>query len=123
MSESLYRKNQEAELDEEFRTGQPFGLIRVGKTRLFWRKNLRWRCLPICEVERAYRRIEEVNGKTGCCSNDFSIHKLILVLKNGEKKEVLIGDSLYRREPERLMEAMQQQWTQLIYGKETEAHA
>lgn len=115
---STYQKGHSARLDEEFEQSRPFGRIRVGNDHLFWKKTFRWNLLPLSDVLRAYRRIEEVRGKTGCCSNDFSIHKLILLLTNGERLELLIGDSLYRHEPERLIEEMQRQWPQIAYGKE-----
>lgn len=113
-----YKKGVYPWLDEEFAAAQPFGKLRLGKNGIFSRRGLRWSYIPVSLIARAYRRIEEVNGKTGCCSNDFSIHKLMLVKTDGELLPLLIGDSLYRHEPEKLMEAMQSQWPALAYGKE-----
>lgn len=117
MSEKRYQKGRSQELDAELAAAQSFGKIKVGQTVLFWRKTLRWFYIPAAELERVYRRVEEVRGKTGCCSNDFSIHRLMLVTKSGEEISVLIGDSLYRHEPERLMELMQSRWDTISYGK------
>lgn len=117
MSEMVYHKGVLSELDEEFAQSQPFGRIRVGQKHLFWKQTLRWYFLTIDQVERLYRRIEEVNGKTGCCSNDFSIHRLMVVKKGGEVLSLLIGDSLYRHEPERLMDAISQRFPHLAFGK------
>lgn len=101
-----YQKSANPALDAEFQTAPRFGKVKVGPTHIFWKKLLQWEALDRSEVERFYRRVEEVVGQTGCCSNDFSIHKLMASLKTGETLEILIGDSLYRHEPERLMEAL-----------------
>ncbi|MCQ2442767.1 MAG: hypothetical protein MJ077_06575 [Oscillospiraceae bacterium] len=122
MKRFIYQKGICADLDKEWKQSQPFGHIRVGTEHLFWKRHFRWYGVSSEAITRAYRRVEEVNGKTGCCSNDFSIHHLILCLRDGQCLELLIGDSLYRHEPEHLIEAMKKNWPQLIYGKEKKSN-
>lgn len=118
MSNFIYQKGASPTLDAAFSRSQPFGKLRVSDSTLFWKQLLRWHALPVSDLQRVYRRVEEVHGTTGCCSNDFSIHRLVVVRKNGEELPLLIGDSLYRHEPERLMEFIRQHWSGVAIGKE-----
>ena len=113
-----YKKNEDIQLTEEFRNAALFGKIKVGTRHLFWKKMLGWNYLELSEVERIYRRIEEVNGKTSCCSTDFSMHSLILTGLDGRTLTISIGDSLFRREPERLMEELKKRFPEIAYGIE-----
>ena len=110
-----YKKGMSAELDRDFEEAAPYAKVKVGQKNLYWRGFLRWSYMPMEEVTRIYRRIEEVKGRTGCCSNDFSVHKLIVENRDGESMEVLIGESLYRQEPERLMEKLKEIHPQITY--------
>ena len=112
-----YKKNTDAALDADFEAAAPFGKVKVGQHALYWKAVLRWRYARFAEIRRIYRRVEEVRGKTGCCSNDFSVHKLVLTDRDGNKQEVLIGESLYRHEPERLMEYLAEKHPEISYGK------
>lgn len=119
MSERMdYKKGQDPAADSDFDAAAPFGKVRVGTVNLYCKGILRWSYLPMEEVVRIYRRMEEVRGKTGCCSNDFSIHTLIVVTKDGTKHEMKIGDGLYRHEPERLMDELKARHPQICYEKE-----
>lgn len=117
MKDYIYQKRQNAGMDEDFHQSMQYGKIKLGQEYLFWRKNLKWNVIPLSEVERAYRRIEEVTARTCCASSDFSIHKLLLILKDGTKLELLIGDDLHRREPERLMEQLRGTRPEIACGK------
>lgn len=99
-----YKKKISAELDREFQEARQLGLVKVGSVNLFWRNKLRWFYLPAAEITQAYRRIEQVESHTSCCETDFSIHRLILMLKDGTELVVFIGESMYRHEPEMLMD-------------------
>ena len=100
----IYRKNINTALDVEYKEAEPFGNIKLGKTHIFCKKLIKTMYVDIASVTRAYRRIEEAKGRTGCCSNDFSIHFLMLETGNGETLKLKIGEALYRHEPEALME-------------------
>lgn len=101
-----YKKNTDAILDEEFKNAEPFGNIRLGKNHIFAKKIIRWSYVSLSDVGRAWRRIEEVKGRTGCCSNDFSRHFLMLLMNSGETLKLKIGEEMYRHEPEALMEKL-----------------
>lgn len=113
-----YNKGQDARIDNDFNTAEPYAKVKVGDEFIFWKTFLRWKYLPFASIKRAYRRVEEVNGRTGCCSNDFSVHTLIVITEDSQEIEIKIGEGLYRHEPERLIEAISRKHPSVIIGKE-----
>ena len=111
-----YKKGADAAMDAAFASGAPYGKIKVADELLFARKGICWRAIRRADIAQAYRRVQEVRGRTCCCTNDFSIHHLIVLLQDGSKEELLIGEGLYRHEPERLLEEMQRRWPEVAYG-------
>ena len=114
----IYKKNLDAALDAEYRASEPFGSIRLGDRHIFCRKVLKTQLVDISTVTRAYRRIEEAKGRTGCCSNDFSSHFLMLETASGETLKLKIGEALYRHEPEALMERFKTLYPSIPVGFE-----
>lgn len=117
MKDYSYQKRQNAGMDNDFQQSMQYGKIKLGQEYLFWRKNLKWNVISLSDIQRAYRRVEEVTARTCCASSDFSIHKLLLTLKNGSILELMIGDDFHRREPERLMEQLHSTRPEIILGK------
>lgn len=113
-----YKKGQDPAVDRDYEAAAPFARIRVGDKFLFYKGLLKWNYISLTEAVRIYRRMEEVRGKTGCCSNDFSIHTLIVALKTGDVMEIKIGEGLYRHEPELLMEELKKRHPAILYAKE-----
>ena len=113
----IYRRNTDPTADADFAAARVFGKVRLGTESLFWRRGLRAYRLPLKEIRRAWRRVEEVRAKTGCCSNDFSAHFLMLRLADGTEEKIKIGEALYRHEPEALMEQLKAQCPDLPIGK------
>lgn len=103
-----YRKGADKALDNEFSAALPYGNIRLGSSCIFARRMLRWKYIPYSRVKQAWRRIEEAKGRTGCCSNDFSSHFLMLLTVEGETLKLKIGDEMYRHEPEALIEKLRE---------------
>jgi len=99
-----YIKDKDTLLDADFAAAEPFGNIKLGREAVFCRRLLRWSYVPISGIKRAWRRMEEAKGRTGCCSNDFSSHFLMLETADGEVVKLKIGEEMYRHEPEALME-------------------
>jgi len=114
----IHRKTDEALFQQE-QAGRHLGNMTVGTDHLFWKKGLSRYAMPYSDIRRYWRRIEQVNGKTGCCSNDFSMHFLI-VRTDEEELKLSIGDSLYRQEPEQLMEALAELLPDVPSGKPQE---
>ena len=101
----------------EYSTGERISGITIGSEHIFWRKGLHLYALPLNTIVRFWRRLEEVSSKTGCCSNDFSVHTLVVLDRGGEVHEMKIGEGLYRHEPERLLERLSQKLPEAVIGK------
>lgn len=112
-----YRKGENQALDAAFRSAEQYGSVRIGRDFLFCRKIVKWDYIDLERIDRAWRRIEEVRAKTGCCSNDFSRHFLKLLTNSGEEITLKIGEALYRHEPEMLIEAIQRIRPEIAIGK------
>ena len=58
--------------------------IKLNEQNLEYRKGFKWIALSYEEVEKAYLRIEEVNGTLCCGRANFDMYFLMLRLKGGE---------------------------------------
>lgn len=112
-----YHHGKDAALDTEFADAAPYGKVKLGKTVIFWKVTLRWFYLPLNLVQRAYRRVEEVNAKMCCGRANFDIQKLMLVLDEETTLELLISEG--QAEPAvKLYKVLQETHPELKYGKE-----
>lgn len=112
----LYTRSVDDELDQEFRQGIAKGKVKLGENTIFWKKGLRWYVVKIDQVERVYRRVEEVKSKLCCGSANFDIQKLMLQLKDSEELAVLISEGDVKV-AESLYKLLQEKHPQLEYGK------
>lgn len=117
------KKAENPELYEQSRNKTAYGKIIPGDSHVFCRQGLRLYAVPYQDIAVWWRRIEEVASRVGCCSNDFSIHKLVLRLSDGSELMLKIGEGLYRQEPERLMEALHAICPHIPTGKPREEQA
>lgn len=116
MKDFLYQKQINTALDNEFQQAAKYGKVKLGNDSIFWKKGLKWYVVPLDDVERAYRRVEEVNAKMCCGRADFDIQKLVLLLKDGAQLELLIGDAM-PKEAERLFERLKAARPDMLFGK------
>lgn len=113
-----YKKGTDIIADRDFKETGAYGKVKAGNEFLFWKEILNWNYVPFNEIERVYRRVEDVSSRTGCCSNDFSVHTLVMVKKDGSIIEAKIGEGLYRHEPEKLIEEIRDMHPEILIGKE-----
>lgn len=112
-----YRKHENEAMDRAFDGGVQYSHIRLGGHWLFCRKGFAWHVIDAERIVRAWRRVEEVTSRVACCSNDFSIHRLIVTGEDGAPQSLLIGEGLYRHEPELLLEDLHARWPHIAIGK------
>lgn len=112
----LYTRGVDEVLDREFEQGVAKGKVKLGENTIFWKKGLRWYGVKIEQVERIYRRVEEVKSKLCCGSANFDIQKLMLQLKGGGELAVLISEGDVKA-AESLYKLLQEKHPQLQYGK------
>ena len=112
----LYTKGSDAAMDSEFSAAPAFRKIRVGSRHLFWKSGLRWYCIPLADLQRIYRRVEQIVGRLCCGGRTFVIEWLVLVLSDGSELVVHIGDDV-KKDAEALMVHLQNTHPQIQYGK------
>ena len=112
----VYTKGMDAALDAEFSEKKVYGKIKPGRSVIFWRSGLRWCVLPVADIQRIYRQREGVIRKMCCGGKSFFIERLVMILQNGEKLVVHIGDDL-PKEAEALFVRLQELHPHIRYGK------
>jgi len=114
--EFIYKRGSLTEVDLDFDGAKAYMRVKLGQSYIFWKKGLKWNAIAIKDVERAFRRVEEVKTKVCCGPANFDIERLILVLKNQETLDIRIGDGT-KREAEELYANLKEQHPELQYGK------
>lgn len=112
----IYTKGNDPVLDGEFEETKAFAKVRPGKTMLFWRNGLRRYAVPMGDIQRIYRRIEQVVGRLCCGGRTFVIEWLVLVLHDGSEVVIHVGDEV-KKQAEELLEALKVMHPGIQYGK------
>lgn len=116
MKDYTYKKGQNEFLDLEFKTSAEYGKVKIADKTIFWKKGLKWYCVSLSSVKRAFRRVEAVNTKMCCGNVNFDIQKLILILEDDTELELLIGEGTVR-EAEVLFEKLKEKDSKIQFGK------
>ena len=74
-----YTKGSDAGLDRDFAEAEARVKVKPGKQAIFRKSGLRWRRLPVSEIQRVFRRVEPFYGKLYCGGRSFFIERLVLV--------------------------------------------
>jgi len=113
-----YKKKENQALDIAFKNAASYGFkIKFCENAIFFRKGLHWEFLLPEEIDRIYRRVEEVISHTSCCAENMDIQKFIVVLKSGEKITIHVCDGEPRL-AEKLFDLIQNTWTEINYSRE-----
>jgi len=111
-----YSKGMDPALDAEFAAAKAYGKVKPGETMIFWKSGLRWCHLPVANIQRIFRQREGVIRKMCCGGKSFFIERLVLILHNGEKLVVHIGDDL-SKDAEALLAHLKELHPHIQYGK------
>ncbi len=80
---------QSAELTADYEGAQKFDAVRVGKLGVYYRSGLKTVFLAYPTLERAFIRIQEVNGRMCCGNTTFAYYRLVLIRGGKEYAEVM----------------------------------
>lgn len=112
-----YTKGTDPNIDKEYKSSALHGMkVKLSENILFYRKMFHWEYLKRDEIQRIYRKIEEVLSHTSCCAENVDIERLIVTTKSGEVVDIHVCDG-ERRTAERLYSDLQQ-WNEIAFGKE-----
>lgn len=111
-----YHRGEDSDIDLEWKEAPFYGKVKLGQQHIFWKKGFHWFVAELAAVQRAYRRVEEVNSKMCCGNVNFDIQKLVLLLREDVCLEILIGDGI-PKEAEALYKKLKDENPQIQYGK------
>ena len=101
----------------EYEQALPFGNVRLGEKRLFWKNGLRLCCLELDSVRRVWRQEENVYGKLCCGGRSYVIHRLVLQMDDGKELAIHIGDDA-KAAAEALLCTIGKRFSHIAIGKE-----
>lgn len=77
-------KIKDAKLNSDYESAPSFEKLRVGKLGVYFPEGLRMHAIPFEDIDRAFIRIHEVNGKMCCGTTVFQYFRM--VFKKGDKE-------------------------------------
>ena len=101
----------------EYDHALPFGNVRLGVKRLFWKQGMKLCHLELDTVRRVWRQEENVYGRLCCGGRSYVIHRLVLKLQDGKELTLHIGDDA-RADAEGLLAVIAQRFPHIAIGKE-----
>ena len=76
----------------DFESAQPFDHAFVGARGVYYRDGFKTKFVPYTSLERAFIRIQEVNGRMCCGRAVFAYFRLILVVDGKEWGDIMSED-------------------------------
>lgn len=73
----------------DYDAAEVFDKLRVGKLGVYYREGFKLCCFPFSYMERAFIRIQEVNGRMCCGNAVFAYYRLVLVHAGKETADVI----------------------------------
>ena len=101
----------------EYEHALPFGNVRLGVKRLFWKSGLKLYHVDLDTVRRVWRQEENVYGKLCCGGRSYVIHRLVLKLEDDRELTLHIGDDA-KPAAEALLNAIAERFPRIAVGKE-----
>lgn len=117
MKQYLYTREPNTPQNNEFVNASTYGKVKISPNYIFWKKGFKWYCTELGKIQRIYRRVEHVYGKLCGGGDTYDIERLMLVFKNGENLEIVIGDRM-AKDAIALMEHLKNSNPEIQYGKE-----
>lgn len=94
-----------------------YGKVKLDESKVYWKNGLRWYGVELSKVRRAYRQEENVYGKLCCGGRSYVIHRLVLLLEDGVKLTLHIGDD-EKTAAQNLLTALGEGFPRIAIGKE-----
>lgn len=80
------------EVAADYGDAQTFDKVRVGRLGVYFKDGLKTRYIPYDFMERAFIRIQEVNGRMCCGSTVFAYYRLVFVHDGKEYADLISED-------------------------------
>lgn len=89
MSDKKYVSGKDS---PDLEQAQVFDKLRVGSEGVYFREGFRYRFIPYGDMDRAFIRIHEVNGKMCCGKTVFQYFRMVFV-KDGKEFADMISEN------------------------------
>ena len=77
-------KIKNEKLNKDYETATAFDKLKVGKLGVYFQEGFKLHAIPFEDIDRAFIRIHEVNGKLCCGSTTFAYCRMVFV-KDGKE--------------------------------------
>ena len=111
-----YITGEDATLDADFSQAVRYEKVKLGDEHLYWKPMFRWHRIAMSQVQRIFRRVQDVQGRLCCGGRNFRIEWIVLQLKDGTELEIHLGEDVGAK-AKALLEALQGKHPELQYGK------
>ena len=78
-----------AEVNADFEAAQKYDKLKVGKLGAYYRDGFKTRFMAYDQLDRAFIRVQEVNGRMCCGSATFTYFRMVFVSGGKEYADVL----------------------------------
>ncbi len=93
MAEMLFKvsngKSSDPALAADYEKAERFDKVRVGDLGVYYRDGLRIRHVAYSEMQRAFIRIQEVNGRMCCGRATFAYYRLVFLINGKENQDIM----------------------------------
>lgn len=83
---------ENAEVAADYEAAAKYERVKVGKLGVYYRDGLKTRFIPYSAMERAFIRLQEVNGKLCCGNTIFAYYHLLFIVNGKEMGDILSED-------------------------------
>lgn len=83
---------ESAEIAADFDSAVKYERVKIGKLGVYYRDGLKTRYIPYADMERAFLRVQEVNGRLCCGNTTFAYYHLIFIVNGKECGDILSED-------------------------------
>ncbi len=70
---------ESAEVNADFEAAESFDKLRVGRLGIYYRDGFKTKYIDYASMERAFIRIQEVNGRMCCGSATFAYYRMVFL--------------------------------------------
>lgn len=70
---------ESAEVNADFEAAESFDKLRVGRLGVYYRDGFKTKYIDYASMERAFIRIQEVNGRMCCGSATFAYYRMVFL--------------------------------------------
>jgi len=102
--------------DAEFSQAVRYEKVKLSTNHLYWKPMFRWHKISFSQIQRIFRRVQDVHGRLCCGGRNFRIEWIVLLLKDATELEIHLGEDVGKK-AEALLEALKAAHPQLQYGR------